>query len=118
MDGLWSIRSFTSANKLFEALTTNQKVGTGVGILALASSILLIPPPPAQKTITLAWDKMDSNPSTITEIWSSTNLISWTLKTNVAGTNHVTLPATNKQEFFKARNNLNGQVSDWARKTN
>ena len=99
-------------------MTTNQKIGTGVVVLAVTSSILLIPSPPAQKTITLAWDKIDPNPATTTEIWASTNLITWALKTNVAGTNHVTLPATNKQEFFKARSNLYGEVSDWSRKTN
>ena len=100
-------------------MTTTQKVGTGILVLALGVGVsLLIPTPPTQKTITLIWDKMDPNPATTTEIWSSTNLIFWSLKTNVAGTNRVTLPATNKQEFFKARNNLAGQVSDWSRKTN
>lgn len=68
------------------------------------------------KSITLTWDKNDPDPATLTEVWASSNLTTWTLKTNVAGTNRVTLPATNRAEFFKIRNRLGSQVSDWSRK--
>ena len=73
---------------------------------------------PAPRSITLGWTNATNNATgTVTEIWSSTNLVNWTLKTNVAGTNHVTLPATNRAEFFKIRSrDTNGTVSDWARK--
>lgn len=68
------------------------------------------------RTVTLQWDTVETDPATITEVWASTNLTIWTLRTNVAGTNRVTLPATNAAEYFKIRNRLGDQVSDWARK--
>ena len=73
---------------------------------------------PAPRSITLGWTNSNNNaPGTVTEVWSSTNLVTWTLKTNVAGTNHVTLPATNRAEFFKIRSRAtNGLVSEWSRK--
>lgn len=71
-----------------------------------------------QSSITLIWDDT-SNPrgSFTTEVWASTNLSTWTLKTNIAGTNRVTLPADQSREFFKIRNRgTNGTFSDWSRK--
>lgn len=82
------------------------------------SDSLVNPAPP--KTVTLEWDKNDTDPNTTTEVWSSTNLVTWSLRTNVAGTNRVTLPADKAAEFFKVRNRLqigtNAIFSDWARK--
>ena len=73
---------------------------------------------PAPRSVTLGWTNATNNaPGTVTEVWSSTNLVNWTLKTNVAGTNHVTFLATNRQEFFKIRSRAtNGLVSEWSRK--
>lgn len=72
---------------------------------------------PVVPTITLAWDNADTN--VVTEIWASTNLIDWTLKTNVIGTT-VKLPRDKPAEFFKARNKVqsgtNWLFSDWARR--
>ena len=97
-------------------MTTNQKTATAVGaVLAISVGVMLVPSPPAPRKISIAWDKNDTNPATVTEVWTTTNLSLWTLKTNVAGSN-VTLLADKPQEFFKIRNNLFGQVSDWARK--
>lgn len=85
--------------------------GVFVGGLYLSEQSLAPPGP----TITLQWVKADPDPDTITEVWSSTNLHNWTLRTNVAGTNTVTLPRDKPQEFFKIRNRLGDLVSDWAR---
>ena len=80
----------------------------------------LITAPPAQPTLTLTWDKNEPDPNVTTEVWASTNLTTWTLRTNVAGTNRVTLPRDKQAEFFKIRNRLqigtNAIFSDWARK--
>ncbi len=82
------------------------------------SQRLINPPAP---TVTLLWDTGDTSPGIVTEVWASTDLTNWTLRTNVAGTNRVTLPRDKPQEFFKIRNRLdsttNGIFSDWARKT-
>ena len=87
--------------------------GAGAG-LYVVTTIVLPPTPPRQPAVVLMWD---NTPGLVAEIWSSTNLVTWTLKTNVAGTNRVTLPATNLAEFFKIRSrDTNGTVSDWARK--
>ena len=87
------------------------------GILYYADQTLTVAPP-APRTVTLIWDDT-SNPrgSFATEVWASTNLTTWTLKTNIAGTNRVTLPADKAREFFKIRNRgTNGLFSDWSRK--
>ena len=85
-----------------------------VSLLYVASLVL----PPSLPRITLAWDNPPETPGSFTtEVWASTNLVTWQLKTNVSGTNHVTLAATNRQEFFKIRTRgTNGMVSDWSRK--
>ncbi len=70
----------------------------------------------AARTVTLSWDVNEPTPGTITEVWSSPDLKSRTLKTNVVGTNRVTFPCDQPAEFFKVRNRIGEQVSDWARK--
>ena len=85
------------------------------GLLYVSEQSLTVAPP---RRITLIWDDT-SNPrgSFTTEVWASTNLTTWTLKTNIAGTNRVTLPADQSREFFKIRNRgTNGTFSDWSRK--
>lgn len=78
------------------------------------SDLLINPAPP--RAVTLVWTVNETAPGVVTEVWSSTNLTTWTLRTNVVGTNRVTLPADQPQEFFKVRNRLGSQVSDWSRK--
>jgi hypothetical protein len=98
------------------------EAGFTLGVLALSYVSLLyvaslVIPPPTVKTIRLLWDNPPEVPGTFyTEVWASTNLVHWTLKTNV-WTNRVTLYATNAAEFFKIRNKgTNGLTSDWSRK--
>ena len=97
--------------------TANQfkSVGLTVGVVAavLTIGVITLPPPVPPKTITLAWDK--NTAEAITEVWSTTNLVDWELRTNVTGSN-VTLAADKPQEFFKVRNRVGNQVSDWSRK--
>ena len=73
---------------------------------------------PAPRSITLGWDNPPEVPSSFTvEVWATTNLTTWTLKTNVSGTNRGTLPADKAREFFKVRSrDTNGSFSDWSRK--
>jgi hypothetical protein len=94
-----------------------------LGLLALSFTSLLylsslVIPPVILPRITLAWDNPPETPGSYSvEVWASTNLVTWQLKTNVSGTNHVTLAATNRQEFFKIRTRgTNGQNSDWSHK--
>ena len=98
------------------------EAGFTFGILALsyasllyASSLVLTPSIPR---ITLSWDDPPETPgSYLVEVWASTNLVTWQLKTNVTRTNRVTLPATNRQEFFKIRTHgTSGLNSDWSHK--
>lgn len=96
-----------------------QSTGATVAIITAAlaggvyfSSQVLAPP----TRITLIWTNGETSPGTTTEVWASTNLTSWTLATNVAGTNSVTLPADKPREFLKIRHRLGNLVSDWARK--
>ena len=86
------------------------------GLLYYSQQTLTIAPAP--RSITLIWDNPPETPGSFTtEVWSSTNLNTWTLKTNVAGTNRVALPADKSREFFKVRNKgTNGLFSDWSRK--
>ena len=91
-------------------------IGSLGGLLYISEQSLTVSP---ARKITLEWDNPtnDVPGSFTTEVWSSTNLTIWTLKTNVSGTNRVTLPATNRAEFFKIRNKgTNGLFSDWSRK--
>ena len=101
--------------------TKRQLVETGVTIGIIAATLVggvylsereLAPRGPA---ITLRWQVNEPSSGTITEVWASTNLHNWTLRTNVIGTNTVTLPRDKPAEYFKIRNRLGSQVSDWAR---
>jgi hypothetical protein len=85
-----------------------------VSLTFLAS--LVVAPTPLAK-IRLTWTNAKNNPAgTITEIWASPDLVTWTLKTNVAS-NSVTLYATNAREFFKIRaRGPNGHTSEWSSK--
>lgn len=87
---------------------------------ALTVGVLLIPSPPIPKQVRIGWDANTNQPGVTTEVWSSTNLTSWILRTNTA-TNRVSFPADKSAEFFKIRNKrqigTNVHFSDWARKT-
>lgn len=93
----------------------------GLTAAALTVGVLLIPSPPSPKKIRFTWDMVDLIPGAAytTEVWSSTNLTTWTLRTNTS-TNFISFPADKSQEFFKIRNRLqigtNVLFSDWARK--
>ena len=91
-------------------------VGSLGGLLYFAEVAIFNPAPP--RAITLLWDNTTDAPGSFTtEVWASTNLIAWQLKTNVNGTNRVTLTADKAREFFKIRNKgTNGLSSDWSRK--
>lgn len=90
-----------------------------VVVLFFVSGILIIdrviPPGPLGPTITLEWDVNDSRPGVVTEVWGTTNLVDWYHVTNAVG-GWVRLPRDKPQEFFKVRNRLGDEVSDWARK--
>lgn len=93
---------------------------------------------PAPKTITISWDAAPiDHPGTVTEVWATTNLVvispdgwnftwgpadtGWQLRTNVTGTNAVTLPRDKPAEFFKVRfktphwfkHGTNAAVTNW-----
>jgi len=78
----------------------------------MALAVPALPP-----TITLAWEK--GEPGALTYIYSTSNISipvdAWTKVGETLGTT-ITLPKTNRQEFFAIRNYLNGEYSDWARK--
>ncbi len=59
-----------------------------------------------------AWDYGEMPPGLVFEVWSSTNLTNWVLRTNTVAKS-VVFPSK-QMEFYKVRANLNGIVSDWA----
>ena len=65
----------------------------------------------------IEWTNQYNDTNIVVEVWSSTNLVNWNLKTNIpsATTNYMIIKPLN-QEFFKIRNkNLsNGYVSIWS----
>jgi hypothetical protein len=66
---------------------------------------------------TLAWDNPYNNTNLVVELWSSCDMINWTLKETLANgqTNYV-VSCTKDQEYFKIRNLdlSSGQVSEWS----
>lgn len=74
-------------------------VAAGAAVVGLAT-YLVLPPVAPPKRITLMWDH-EAPESVIFEIVSKTNIQApWIFRTNVVGTNAVTLPANQAQEFF------------------
>ncbi len=62
--------------------------------------------------ITISWGK--GEPGAITEVWTSPDLCDWQLFAEVLGSG-VQLPATQPAQYFKIRNRLGEEVSDWSR---
>ena len=76
-------------------------------LYVILTSACLFLTPLLAGNITLSWTTpYISNTNAYTEIWSSTNLIDWSLKTSVVKTNSITLPANNQSEFFKLRTRI------------
>ncbi len=59
-----------------------------------------------------AWDYGEIPDGLTFEVWSSTNLTDWVLRTNTVEKSVVFSQVP--KEFYKVRANLNGIVSDWA----
>jgi hypothetical protein len=67
------------------------------------------------KVLRLEWDKNDDHPETVTQVWQSPTLTSWTLYGEFAEpTCQVT--ADQPKMFYKIRNRLGNQVSEWGKK--
>lgn len=98
---------------------TRSKIAIGAALaLAVGVGVYLVPTPPPVRTVTLAWGDGGNPPDTIYEIWSTTNLIAWQLHGTTTQTSY-TVPATNRQEFFKLRaveTWPGGDKSDWSHK--
>lgn len=60
----------------------------------------------------IGWNKNDPRPEVETEIWATGDLQHWTF---YAATNGETypIPMTERQQFFRVRNRLGDQFSDW-----
>jgi len=95
-----------------KALMWDAAKPVGITVVALALGVMLAPDAIRPIKVTIAWDK---NADAITEVWASTNLVTWYLKSNVVGS-VATFPADLAQEFYKVRNSNQFGVSDWARK--
>jgi len=81
--------------------------------LALRSSAA--PPPPAIVATLLRWTVPPGNTSdTTTEVWASTNLTLWTIRTNVTGTNAVRIPHNGPREFYKTRSRFTFTITNAA----
>jgi hypothetical protein len=107
-------------------LNDNAKANLGVlqvlGAIAVASVGLVVVTnqllPAKPRTITLEWDAV-TDAGVHYEMWSTTNLAadkSWYFKARITGTNRMTFPMTNQQEFFAVRAALpymNGAVTNW-----
>jgi hypothetical protein len=84
-------------------------VGQVVGAIALAAVGLVVVTnqllPGKPRIITLEWDAV-SDAGVYYEMWSTVNLASnrsWYFKARITGTNRMTFPMTNQQEFFAVR---------------
>jgi hypothetical protein len=84
--------------------------GSEVGHVAGA-----IAPPAQPRTLRLEWDKGDAHPETVTQVWASGDLNVWTLIGEFAEP-RCEVPANQAQQFYKIRNRLGTELSDWARK--
>ncbi len=77
-------------------------------VRTVSVAAVIVPP----KMYGPAWDYGDMPPGLFFEVWSSTNLTEWVLRTNTVA-KAVVFPSK-QMEFYKVRANLNGIVSDWA----
>jgi len=75
----------------------------------------LVAPAPPAKTITLAWDKNDPHPETLTQVWQSADMNGWQLRSEHALPGCV-VAVTNQQQFYKIRNRRGTEYSDWDKK--
>ena len=71
--------------------------------------------PVAPKVLRLEWDMNDEHPETVTQVWQSPTLVDWTLFGEF-GEPTCTVTADQPQMYFKIRNRLGNQFSDWATK--
>lgn len=79
---------------------------------AMASRALAVVPQPP--VLWLLWEKNDSNPQTVTEVWQTTDLQDWSLFGEFIEPPCV-VTANQQQQFFKIRNRLGEEFSDWDR---
>lgn len=87
---------------------TRSSAGTDVEHVARAVSA------PA-KTLRLEWNKNDSHPETVTQVWASGDLVNWMIYGEFAEP-HCEVQANQPRQFYKIRNRLGNELSDWATK--
>lgn len=79
--------------------------------LRLAAPVIVAPPKPPP-VLTLMWDKNDSRPEVETQIYATSDLRDWTFYGATNGESYP-VPATEQQQFFRVRNKLGEQYSEW-----
>jgi hypothetical protein len=67
------------------------------------------------KVLTLLWEKNDLHPETVTQVWQSGGLVNWTLLGEFSEP-RAEIIADKAQQFYKIRNRLGNELSEWARK--
>lgn len=71
-------------------------------------------PQPQPRTVTLLWDASPSPEVDRYEIWTSTDLRTWSHKTNVTGTAWAVTAGQPVEYFMVRARTTNGLVSAWA----
>lgn len=93
-----------------------ETVGRANATAKIAASAVIVSPAPS---VAVRWQLPEFAGPMFTEVWASTNLATWQLKTNIAG-NAVAFPATMRGEFYKIRCGYSvGNLmlfTDWARR--
>lgn len=87
---------------------TRSSAGTDVEHVARAVSA------PA-KTLRLEWNKNDSHQETVTQVWATEDFETWELFGEFAEP-YCLIEANRPRQFFKIRNRLGNELSEWAKK--
>jgi hypothetical protein len=101
-----------SDQMLLPPLPRAARSGAGSDINNVARAVS---PPVEPRTIWLEWDKGDEHPETVTQVWASGDLNVWTMIGEFAEP-RCEVSANQAHQFYKIRNRLGAEFSDWARK--
>lgn len=104
------------ASPVVVPISQDKKVSIANATVKPVQSAVIVPHVPS---VVVAWSfPVEAGLWPYVQVWASTNLATWQLKTNIAG-NSVEFPATLRGEFYKIRGAYSvGQMqlfTDWAR---
>jgi hypothetical protein len=98
---------------IHSGLAENHKLRNQTAQVESQSAALIGPPAP--KRLTVTWDKNEPHPDCVTQLWASGDLVTWSLLGEFA-TPRADVFADQPRQFYKARNRVGSQFSEWATK--